>query len=58
MERKLTKVSGKLSVAQISKAVLQRTSEQMEQMVHDIYRCMLAFLSNEPSFEINLGLIK
>lgn len=48
----------KLSATQISKAQLQRTWEQMEQMVHDIYHSMLVFLSNEPSFEINLGLIK
>ena len=51
----------KLSATQISKAQLQRTwdqMEQMEQMVHDIYHSMLVFLSNEPSFEINLGLIK
>ena len=49
MERKLTKDSGKLSAAQISKAVLERSLEQMEQMVHDIYHCVLAFFSNEPT---------
>ena len=43
------KDSGKLSAAQISKAVLERSLEQMEQMVHDIYHCVLAFFSNEPT---------
>ena len=57
MKGKLTKVSGKLSVAQKSKPVHQITLRRNRRW-HFTYCCMVLFLSKNLAFKFNLMLIK